>query len=364
MTLIQRYYIKEFLRLFGILVMGLSIVASLIELINRIDDFMPYGPSIGNLIYYCLLNIPNYFLYSMPVCILLSSLFVMGNAGRRRETVAIRSSGGSLKKMLSIFVYTGIIMTLLAFLAGEFISPPALRKAHKLRDSLSKRGDYNNRKIFWGDTIWLRSKEAIIKVELYLQDRNIIKGISIFKMDGDMLSERIEADYAEWRPALEGNRQTGGAWVLEKGTLYNIKTGEVTPFKGLQVDLIGSPRLFSEGARKPEEMNLKELINYTKRLKEAGFKNNKLIVDMQSRIAYPLINLIMMVLGLSLAVSGEMRSGLITAAIGIGISLFYWLCLSLALSMSYTGILPPFGPWSIPLLFGIFAIYKFSRIPE
>lgn len=365
MTLIQRYYIKEFLRLFGILVTGLSIVASLIELINRIDDFMPHGPSIGNLIYYCLLNIPNYFLYSMPVCILLSSLFVMGNAGRRRETVAIRSSGGSLKKMLSIFVYTGIIMTLFAFLAGEFISPPALRKAHKLRDSLSKRGDHNNRKIFWGDTIWLRSKEAIIKVELYLQDREIIKGISIFKMDGDMLSERIEADYAGWRPAWEGNRQTGGVWVLEKGTLYNIKTGDVTPFKELQVDFIGSPRLFSEEARKPEEMNLKELVNYTRRLKEAGFKNNKLIVDMQSRIAYPLINLIMMVLGLSLASSGEMRSGLITAAIGIGISLFYWLCLSLALSMSYAGIMPAFiGPWTVPFLFGIFAIYKFSRIPE
>lgn len=365
MTLIQRYYIKEFLRLFSILSIGLSVVASLIELINRIDDFMPHRPSVGKLIYYSLLNIPNYFLYSMPVCILLSSLFVMGNAGRRRETIAIRSSGGSLKKILSIFIYTGVIMTLLAFLSGEFVSPPALRKAHKLRDSLSKRGDFDNRKIFWGDTIWLRSKEAIIKIELYLQDRDIIKGISIFKMNGDMLSERIEADYAEWRPVLEVNRQTGGAWVLKKGTLYNIRTGEATPFRELLTDLIGPPRLFNEEARKPEEMNLKELVNYTKRLKEAGFKNKKLLVDIQSRLAYPLINLIMMVLGLSLSVSGEMRSGLITSAIGIGISLFYWLCLSLALSMSYAGILPAFiGPWTVPLLFGIFAIYRFSRIPE
>lgn len=362
MTLIQKYYIKDFLRLFGILSLGLSTIASLIELINRIDDFMPQGPSLAELIYYCLLNIPNLFLYTMPVSILLSSLFVMGSAGRRRETVAIRSSGGSLKKILSVFIITGLIMTALAFLTGEFVSPPALREAHRLKGKLSKKG--GDKRLFWGDKIWMRSKEAIIKIDLYLQDREVIKGISIFRMNGDRLLERIEADYGEWNPSLGGNRKVGGLWVLKKGVRYNIETGEVMTFRELPVDLIGSPEVFREGARKPEEMNLRELIHYTKRLKEAGFKNKKLLVDIQSRIAYPLINLIMMILGLSLAVSGEMRSGLITAAIGIGISLFYWLCLSLVLSMSYTGILPAFGPWLIPIIFGLFSIYRFSRIPE
>lgn len=365
MTLLQRYYMREFLRVFGILGVGLSLVASLMELINRIDDFMPHRPSIRDLLCYSLLNMPNYFLYIMPIGILLGSLFVMGNAGRKRETVAIRSAGGSLKKMISIFIIAGFLMTLFAFLLGEFISPPALRKAHRLKDSLSKAGDHKNKNVLWGDTIWMRSKEAIIRVELYLQDREILKGINIFIIDGDALSQRIEADYAEWKPAWEGNKQRGGAWVLKKGLIYDIKTAKVITFKDLPTELIGPPKVFSMGVKKPEEMNLSELFSYTKRLKEAGFKNNKLTVDIQSRMATPLTNLIMMILGLSLAVSGEMRSGLVTAAVGIGISLFYWLCLSLVLSMSYTGILPPpIGPWLVPLLFGSFATYRFSKIPE
>ncbi len=362
MTLIQRYYIKEFMRLFIILSLGLSTIASLMELINRIDDFMPHKPSFNDLILYGLLNIPGYFLYTLPVCILLSSLFVMGNAGRKRETIAIKSSGGSLKKILFIFIFMGLIITFLSFLIGEFVSPPAMRKAHELREDLSRSGV--QRRVLWGDTIWLRSRDEIIKIDLYFQDKEIIKGISIFRMDGDMLSERIEADHAEWRPAWEGNKQKGGIWVLKNGIVYNIRTGKTIAFTELPAEIM-HPRVFSEGARKPDEMNLKELLNYMRRLKEAGFKNNKLLVDTQSRIAYPLVNLIMMILGVSLATSGEMRSGLITAAIGIGISLFYWLCLSLALSMSYAGIMPAYvGPWSVPLLFGFFAIYKFSRIPE
>ncbi len=357
MGLIQKYYIKEFIKLFVTLCIGLSSIATIIELINRIDDFMPYNPSIGEILYYCLLNIPNYLLYTMPVCILLSSLFVMGNAGRRRETVAIRSSGGSLKKLLSVFILTGIILTIIAFLTGEYVSPPSMRKAHKLRDTLSK-SNRSDRKISWGDTIWLKSRDAIIKIELYFQDREILKGVSIFRMDGDMLSERIEAEYADWR-------KEGKTWVLRNGVIYNTRQGQYTKFRELSVDLSISPSIFSEEARKPDEMNLKELINFEKRLKEAGFKNNKLTVDIQSRIAYHLINLIMMVLGLSLAVSGEMRGGLITASIGIGISLFYWLCLSLALSMSYTGILPPtIGPWFIPIIFGLFSACRFAKIPE
>lgn len=363
MTLIQRYYIREFIRLFSILSLGLSTVASLMELINRIDDFMPHKPLFNDLILYGLLNIPGYFLYTMPVCILLSSLFVIGNAGRRRETTAIKSSGGSLKKVLSIFIITGFIMTFLAFLIGEFISPPALRRAHELREDLSRSG-LKKQGVFWGDTIWLRSKNVIVKIDLYLPDKEIIKGISIFHMDGDMLSERIEADYAEWRPAWEGNKQKGGLWVLKNGRAYNIRTGEISTFTERPAEIV-HPRVFRKGARRPDEMNLKELLSYMTRLKEAGFRNNKLIVDTQSRLAYPLINLIMMILGISLAISGEMRSGLITAAIGIGISLLYWLCLSLALSMSYTGIMPAYaGPWSVPLLFGFLAVYKFLRIPE
>ncbi len=89
------------------------------------------------------------------------------------------------------------------------------------------------------------------------------------------------------------------------------------------------------------------------------------MVDIHSRISYPLINAIMLVLGISLAMKGEMGSGLITAAIGIFISLLYWVGHTAFLSMGYTGILPAFiAAWFMPALFGVIAFHLFSKVPE
>jgi len=61
MMLIQRHYLKEFLKLFAILAAGLSLTFSLFALIQRLDDFMPQDPSLASLAGYALLKLVVYF---------------------------------------------------------------------------------------------------------------------------------------------------------------------------------------------------------------------------------------------------------------------------------------------------------------
>jgi lipopolysaccharide export LptBFGC system permease protein LptF len=73
----------------------------------------------------------------------------------------------------------------------------------------------------------------------------------------------------------------------------------------------------------------------------------------------------MLVVGVSLATRGEIKSGLVTTAIGIFISLLYWLGYTASLSLGYMGILPPiFAAWLVPVAFGCVAVYLFMEIPE
>jgi lipopolysaccharide export system permease protein len=133
----------------------------------------------------------------------------------------------------------------------------------------------------------------------------------------------------------------------------------------MQSDIIDPPEVLGKGVQKTEEMTFRELWEYTRRLQEAGIKNTKLLIDMQSRISYPLINVIMIVLGVSLAMRGGMKSGLVTTAVGICIGLLYWVGYTTSLSLGYTAILPPvMAAWIIPLVFGGAAVYLFRRIPE
>ncbi len=71
MRIIQRYFIKEFFKILGILALGLALIFSLLDLIDKIDDFMPGKPSIP--IHLCsmpLLNFPKYLYYLLPMSLL------------------------------------------------------------------------------------------------------------------------------------------------------------------------------------------------------------------------------------------------------------------------------------------------------
>lgn len=377
MKIIERYFLKEFLRLFIIMTVGLGFIYSLIELVNKIESFALYKPATGDLLLYSALNFPGSLVYLMPMAALISSLFVISHAGRKKETTAIKAGGGSVKKIWRPLIYAGILISMSGFMLTEFVVPDFSRMAHELSDSITKK---ESLLAFKEGTAWLRTKDRIIKLGIYLPDRGVIKGVSIMRVADDMLIERLEAAYAEWRPAmaLEAlNKKThikdpssfgpgrGGVWNLKEVTVYDIKSGKVAVYKELQSDVIDPPEVLSKGMQKPEEMNLRELFSYTKKLREAGIKNVKLAVDINSRLSFPLINIIMVVLGISLAGIGRMESGLVTTAIAVSISLLYWLGYTSALSLGYTGILPPvFAAWLVPVFFGGAAFYLFGRIPE
>lgn len=375
MKIIQRYYLKEYFKLFSIIGIGLSLISSLIDLVTKISELAPYRPSLSALVLYSSLNIPGYLIYLMPMSALISGLFVVGYSGRKRETAAIKSSGGSIKRMLIPIIYSGIFLGIAGFLISEFITPGFTQKAYKLRDSIRGKKSVL---AFKEGRAWLRVKDSIVKIDLYLPDKGVIKGISIMRIEDDMLTERIEAESAEWKPLLSpetpketkflknaDSANSSGIWYLRGVNVYNIKTGAVTKHKELPSEIIDSPDILGKGIQQPEEMNVRELLVYTKRLKEAGIKNIKLLVDINSRLSYPLINIIMVVIGISLAARGGIEGGLVTAATGIFISFLYWLGYTAFLSMGYAGILPPvLSAWLVPLIFGGAAFYLFSRIPE
>ena len=63
MRIIQRYFMKEFFKLLGILALGLALVFSLLDLIDKVDDFIRGNPSTVQLGLYAFLNLPKYLYY-------------------------------------------------------------------------------------------------------------------------------------------------------------------------------------------------------------------------------------------------------------------------------------------------------------
>ena len=359
MRIIRRYFIKEFFKILGILAMGLALIFSLLDLIDKIDEFMPGKPSIAQLMLYVLLNLPKYIYYLLPMSLLVCSLFVFSQASRNKELVAVKAMGGRLRNLFYPFMILGLLLSAAGFVIGEIVVPDFSERSNELKNTLMKRDE---RLSFREGTLWMRGTNgAFVRIELYIPEKKLVKGMSIFGAKKNVLTQRIEAEEAYWT----ATRDVEDSWKFKNVTIYDLEKGEVTHSPEMDYPYLESPDLFNKGIKKVEEMDILELYKYTKRLKAAGFRDTKLIVDLNSKVSYPLANFFMSILGVALSVMGGIGGGIFAAGIGILISFIYWLLYTLMLSMGYTRVIPPAAAaWIVPVLFGIIAVYLFRRIPE
>src|SRR5271157_1865285 len=293
MLIVQKLYIKDFLKALVVVGLGISLVFSIIGLVDKIDDFMPHKPPLKLLVEYILLTIPKYFHYLMAMSTLLTSLFIFSLALKRKEIVIIKAASGRMKSILMPFVAIGLALTLLGFALEEIVIPATSKRIRSIRNQITEK---KKEVTFKDGTLYMRGKDgSIVRIALFLPDQNISKDVSIFRFDGGALKERIDADTAVW---------SGSEWKLKNVTQYDMSNGKVSSRPEMPYPNIESPKIFKEDMWAVEEMNMIELIKYQRRLAEAGFKNIKLIVDISSRLSYPLINPFMLLLGISLSVGG------------------------------------------------------------
>lgn len=369
MNLLQRHYLKEFLKTLCIISLSVSVLFSILGLIDKMREFANYSPPKHLLLAYALYGIPVNLNYLLPGATLFSVLFVFSQATQRLEIVAIKMAGAKLKDFLFTFLVCGIMLTLIGFLLSEVISPRCAKKLHSIRNQIINKAKTH---AFKEGSVYMRGKDgSVIKISLYLPEQKTCRDISIFKLDSQGLVQRIESPEAVW---------TEKGWMLRDVLITNVRDSTIKSEKSLLITELDSPELFQAEVWKPEEMTVFELMSYKERLNRAGFKNMKLTVDIASRFTYAFVNLIMLVLGISLALSGgaisellfkghrgtsNTQNNVITTAIGVVISLIYWFGYTLCLSLGYAGAIPPFiAPAITPLVFAFFCVFLYRQIPE
>lgn len=174
MKTIQRLYLKDFLKLLCLIVFGLSIVFSLIDLTGKIDDFIAGKPSVGDLVIYALFNVPKFFLYLLPMSVLTCSLYTFSQAFHRKEITAIKTAGGKLRNLFTPFIAAGMVLSVIAFLTGEIAVPYCSQKAAEFKNSIQGK----SKKVIFNDGgLWLKSNDGSpVKIDLYVVEKGSQRG--------------------------------------------------------------------------------------------------------------------------------------------------------------------------------------------
>jgi lipopolysaccharide export LptBFGC system permease protein LptF len=204
--------------------------------------------------------------------------------------------------------------------------------------------------------------------EAFDPDRNTFGSISAFELNPHsfQMIKRVYAARARWAEHLQ-------KWTFENGwqRTWNNAAGpdlhedlrkfDVSTF----AELNEPPTYFKKEVLQSSEMNYEELRRYIYDLQQGGFDVVRLRVQLQKKIAFPLITLVMAVLAVPFALSGGRRGALSGVVVALVIGVTYVLTSSLFEAMGNVSQLPPLiAAWSPDLIFGLAGGYLIMKTPS
>src|SRR6202011_6292371 len=93
-----------------------------------------------------------------------------------------------------------------------------------------------------------------------------------------------------------------GRWVYEQGWERSLSGSAIESYRKLDVatypELAEAPAYFKKEIKQSSEMSYEELRHYIHDLEQSGFDVVRLRVQLQKKVAYPLITLVMAVLAI------------------------------------------------------------------
>ena len=204
MTRLERYIAIATLRALLLVSAGLTILFSLLELVNQLHDIGKGSYQLIDACVYVLLTAPARLVQLMPDAMLLACLFALGALATRAELTVMRASGISPARIVGAVFKLALATLVALFLLTQFVIPPAQQLAQARRDSrLASLDAVRGSNSFWaaGEHQFLnvrRFANANIPVDIYLYE---------FSAGGEVQGV-IQAARAEVRP--------DGTWLLEQ----------------------------------------------------------------------------------------------------------------------------------------------------
>ncbi len=121
---------------------------------------------------------------------------------------------------------------------------------------------------------------------------------------------------------------------------------------------LASPESFATERPDAERMNYRELDRYIAELSASGFDVIPLRVELQRKLSFPFVTLILTLIAVPFAVTMGRHGALSGVGIGIVLALTYWVVISVFAAIGSAGIVTPLlAAWAPNVLFGGSAVY-------
>jgi len=360
MKLIDRYITKQVLASFFWCLAVFILLYIIIDIFGLLHDIVRKGVTVSALCRYYASFICIIFVQVSPLAILLATLHTLGNLNKNREIVALKASGVSLFKIVLPFFLIGLLLSFAEFIINDYLVPQARFASTMIRErEIEKKGDFSRGVM---RHVTLRgTKNRIFYVGSYNILENSLKDITIIQHDKDKnLESKIIAGSARW---------TGNRWLFYNVATYRPGNAQSSPSTRATalLDIEERPEDFFGHKDQSLFLNRRDLRNYIRRRFESGEDPLKELIDFHSKLAFPFINFIIVLIGIPFALSSPRQNPAIGFSVAVGLSLLYYGVNAVSITLGKQGWLTPMlASWLANILFAIVGLILFrkARFPK
>ena len=355
MKIIDRYVLRKFLSLWILSILAFLTIFHIVDVIEKIDLFLKYNLTLKQVLLFYYYQFPWFLNITIPMSVLLASVFTIGNLAKHNELTAIKSSSISMYRLSAPIIIFGI------FFFEDLVVIPATRERMNMQNTLMHKYRKRSKTVFDNITFQESPNRNIVIKRFYLKE-NTGNTITIQENRNNKLVRRLDAKKMVWQEETKD-------WLVMDFIIRDFEGKTTEKASLLKSDTIMKldfhPDDIANTVLKPEEMNYAELKNFINRLKYSGNDSKKWEVNLYYKTAFSMTSLIVILFGLPLT-AYKIRKG---TSFGAGLSLlvifFYYGFITFGKALGIKGILPPFtSAWMANYFFlsiGLFMFYKIKQ---
>ncbi|MCX7974195.1 MAG: LptF/LptG family permease, partial [Candidatus Aminicenantes bacterium] len=318
-SILDRYLIRRFVFIFFLVVFALLFIFIIVTIFERLDNLYEHNKPFYLLGQYVGYRLPEFLLYILPLASLTTTLLTLGLFEKTNEVTAIKASGISLYRLLSPIILIIIFICSFAFYIQEYIAPYANRKAEEVWDKIN---DVQSQTFSFLDRRWVLSREGhtVYHFNYFDPIAAVFYNLHLFRLNPESW-QLIEISKAEKGSLLGEKLILLNGWQRE---FINQGASRFVMFKEMAIPSSERADYFTREWKEPTWMNWKELKQYIREVEKMGLDTRRLKVDLESKLSFPLVSLVMVLLGIPFAFTMGKRGVLVGLGISIVLAVLYW----------------------------------------
>ena len=365
LSILARYLLRRFFLTFFVSIACFILIFNLVNLVENIGKYVESGAKATDIALYYFYFTPFIVVLTCPIATLLAAIFSIGLLAKTNELTAMKAAGISIYRIAVVLMTGGLVIAGGLWIFGEMVLPEANYRKNIIKTERIERRKSESASVY-RNQMFQGLDGRIFQFGNYVSKSATGEDVLIQTFEGRALRQIITADKLEWRDSIWVGTNVGWKEIGDLDTAAQ-------PIITITHDSLAFPQFRErpnffedwftrQDAYSMDYFKLKRFIAVSRSL---GKNVKSQLVDLYNKTSFPLINVIIILIGVALA-SNPRRAGLgISFGLSMGISFVFFTMVKIAIEMGHNGIISPMlAAWGTNVVFLLLGLILLIRVPK